>query len=189
SEILQSVRLIASLVGESSAGESLAAELHTNLVATTTRSRALTTAPRVYFEEWHDPMISGIRWVSELVEVAGGIDVFSRHRCAQAAKDRIVTPQEVLDAGPDIYIASWCGKMAKRRKIDARLAGMAALETDDLYEIRSEYILQPGPAALTDGLRQLELIVQGWGSGQRSEERTAGGLRSVLGQSSPWGDS
>ena len=117
-------------------------------------AQATPARPRVYFEEWDDPMISGIKWVSELVEIAGGIDVFPQHANAAAAQDRIVTSQQVIDAAPDVILASWCGKKVRPEKISARPGWdtIPAVQTGRITEIKSPLILQPGPAALTDGL-------------------------------------
>ena len=110
--------------------------------------------PRVYFEEWNDPMISAIGWVSELVEVAGGIDVFADRRGAAAATDRIVTADAVLAARPDVIVASWCGRKVVPAQIAARpgWSALPAVAEGRIVEIKSPLILQPGPAALTDGL-------------------------------------
>jgi iron complex transport system substrate-binding protein len=120
--------------------------------------------PKIYFEEWDEPMISGIGWVSELIEAAGGADVF-RHLSGQKnARDRIVRPEAVIAAAPDIVIGSWCGK----RFVPARFAARPGFDTIPavrngwLREIKSALILQPGPAALTDGLDALERIVAEW---------------------------
>src|SRR5262249_7085742 len=109
---------------------------------------------RVYFEEWDDPMISGIGWVSEPIEAAGGQDVFSELRVCQAAKDRIVTSQDVIDAALEIILASWCGKKVVMDKIKNRpgWGAIPAVRNNRITEIKSPLVLQPGPAALTDGL-------------------------------------
>lgn len=109
--------------------------------------------PSVYFEEWDEPMISSIGWVSELIEIAGGRDVFAHLRTAKAAKDRIVTSEQVI-AAPDIILASWCGKKVNVEKIRARpgWSDIPAVKQRRVVEIKSPLILQPGPAALTDGL-------------------------------------
>ncbi|MEM7732161.1 MAG: cobalamin-binding protein [Pseudomonadota bacterium] len=113
--------------------------------------------PRVYFEEWDDPMISGIKWVSELVEIAGGRDVFPAYANQAAAKDRVVTPEQVIAAKPDIILASWCGKKVRPEKISARPGWdqIPAVAEGRITEIKSPLILQPGPAALTDGLEAI----------------------------------
>ncbi|WP_372837305.1 ABC transporter substrate-binding protein, partial [Puniceibacterium confluentis] len=119
--------------------------------------------PRVYFEEWDAPMITGIGWVSELIEIAGGIDCFAHLRHHQAAKDRIIAPEDVLDARPDIIIGSWCGKKFAPHRVVARpgWTSIPAVQCGALFEIKSPLILQPGPAALSDGLDALCLIING----------------------------
>jgi iron complex transport system substrate-binding protein len=120
--------------------------------------------PKVYFEEWDEPMISGIGWVSELVEAAGGIDVFESLSNHKSARDRIVPPAAVIAAAPDIIIGSWCGKKFVPKKVAARpgFDTIPAVREGCLMEIKSALILQPGPAALTDGLDALERIVAEW---------------------------
>ena len=120
--------------------------------------------PRVFFEEWDDPLISGIGWVSELVEIAGGMDIFADRRNQSAAKDRIVTPDEVIAREPDLIVGSWCGKKFRPERVVARngFDRIPAVEHQDLYEIKSSVILQPGPAALTDGLAELQRIIEQW---------------------------
>ena len=110
--------------------------------------------PKVYFEEWDDPLISGIGWVSELIEIAGGEDVLPHLRFQQAAKDRIILPEVVRAAAPDVILASWCGKKVVPDKIRKRPGWdeIPAVRNDRIVEIKSPLILQPGPAALTDGL-------------------------------------
>lgn len=113
--------------------------------------------PRVYFEEWDDPPISGIGWVSELIDYAGGRDVFGHLRHEQGAKSRILDPADIIAAQPDVIIASWCGKKVVTDKIKSRAGwdNIPAVKHDLVFEIKSPLILQPGPAALTDGLDQL----------------------------------
>ena len=110
--------------------------------------------PRVFFEEWDDPLISGIGWVSELIEVAGGEDVFGHLRRAAAARDRVVAPEQVIAAAPDLILASWCGKKVVPERIRSRPGwdAIPAVRAGRIVEIKSPFILQPGPAALTDGL-------------------------------------
>jgi len=112
---------------------------------------------RVYFEEWDDPPISGIGWVSELIEIAGGQDVFAHLSKEQGAKSRILDPNAIIDAAPDVIIASWCGKKVVIDKIKRRAGwdAIPAVKNDLIFEIKSPLILQPGPAALTDGLDRL----------------------------------
>ncbi|MEE4188109.1 MAG: ABC transporter substrate-binding protein, partial [Roseobacter sp.] len=113
---------------------------------------------RVYFEEWDEPPISGIAWVSELIEIAGGIDVFGHLRAAQGARDRILDPEQVIAAAPDVILASWCGKKVRPEKIAARPGwqSIPAVADGRIHEIKSPLILQPGPAALSDGLDAIE---------------------------------
>lgn len=120
--------------------------------------------PRVYFEEWDEPMITGIGWVSELIEVAGGQDCFAHLKTMQAAKDRIIGPEEVIDAAPDIIIGSWCGKKFRPEKVMARegWGAIPAVREGALHEIKSPLILQPGPAALGDGLDRIVQIISRW---------------------------
>ena len=124
----------------------------------------LNRRPRVFFEEWDDPLISGIGWVSELAEVAGGIDIFADRRNQGAAKDRIVTAEDVVVREPDLIIGSWCGKKFRPERVAPRACfdRIPAVQHQDLYEIKSSLILQPGPAALTDGLAELEKIIRRW---------------------------
>jgi iron complex transport system substrate-binding protein len=112
---------------------------------------------RIYFEEWDDPPISGIGWVSELIEIAGGQDVFAHLSKEQGAKSRILDPSAIIDAAPDVIIASWCGKKVVIDKIKRRAGwdAIPAVKNDLIFEIKSPLILQPGPAALTDGLDRL----------------------------------
>jgi iron complex transport system substrate-binding protein len=126
------------------------------------RATAPPGRPRVYFEEWDEPLISGIGWVSELIEIAGGEDCFpDLARCA-SARDRILRPRDVIAARPDIIIGSWCGRKFRPEKVAARdgWAEIPAIRNGRIHEIKSTVILQPGPAALTDGLDQLAAIIR-----------------------------
>ena len=120
--------------------------------------------PLVYFEEWDEPMISGIAWVSELIEAAGGTDIFADRAAGKSAKERIVTAEEIIARQPDIIVGSWCGKKFVPAKVAARpgFADIPAVRAGQLHEIKSTLILQPGPAALTDGLDALVRIVDNW---------------------------
>jgi len=164
--ILDMIRTLGALVGAVEKAEELAVSLEDRLDAVRERAAELPRRPRVYFEEWDEPMISGLKWVSELVEIAGGIEVFSVLAAQKNAKDRIVTAQEVIAAAPDLIIASWCGKKFVRAKLAARpgFGTIPAVRDGALFEIKSALILQPGPAALTDGLDQLVRIVGDWAS-------------------------
>jgi iron complex transport system substrate-binding protein len=160
-EILQMIRMLGSLVGCSGRAEALAADLELELDSIRAAATRLPARPRVYFEEWDDPLISGIRWVEELVEVAGGDPIFPELREARLGRDRIVSADAVIDRRPDVIVASWCGKAVRPEKITNRPGwqDLPAVRNKHIYEIKSSYILQPGPAALTEGVRQLHHIV------------------------------
>ncbi len=162
--ILDMIRTLGALVGATSRAEALAASLATRVNTVHERALRLPRRPRVYFEEWDEPMISGLGWVSELVEAAGGIEVFPELAAKKNAKDRIVSAGAVIAAKPDIIIGSWCGKKFVPGKVAARpgFSQVPAVATGWLREIKSALILQPGPAALTDGLDALSAIVAEW---------------------------
>jgi iron complex transport system substrate-binding protein len=151
--ILAMIRTLGALVGAADRADRLAASYEKRLVdiAATERPSA---KPKVYFEEWDDPLISGIGWVSELIEIAGGEDALAHLRFQAAAKDRIIAPDVVRAAAPDVILASWCGKKVVPDKIRQRpgWSGIPAVRNNRIVEIKSPLILQPGPAALTDGL-------------------------------------
>ena len=156
-EILRMIRTVAALVGRQAAGEALADDLENGLNHVRAKAAQLPRRPRVFFEEWDDPLISGICWVDELIEIAGGDSIFPELRSASLAKDRIVSADRVRAADPDVIIASWCGKVMKKRTIVERSgwADIRAVRNDHIYEIKSTYILQPGPASLTEGVARL----------------------------------
>jgi iron complex transport system substrate-binding protein len=178
-EILQTVRLVTAAVGRGEEGARLAGSLAAGLSRIADGAAALPRRPRVFFEEWPDPLIAGIRWVSELVELCGGEDVCVETRSSHAAAGRIRAPEEVARRAPDVVIASWCGKKARREVIVARpgFAATPAVRDDQLYEVKSALVLQPGPAALTDGARALAAIVGAVARGERLPPRRAGDLR------------
>jgi len=149
------------LVGAADSADRLADELAATVGIARTRAAQLRMRPRVYFEEWDDPMISGIGWVSELIEAAGGVDVFADRASCKSATERIVTAEEVIRNEPDIIIGSWCGKKFRPEKLAKRpgFDRIPAVKYGALHEIKSPLILQPGPAALTDGLAALQAIV------------------------------
>ncbi len=151
--ILAMIRTLGALVGEPAGAEALASCYEARLTTLRDQERP-DQRPRVYFEEWDDPPISGIGWVSELIEIAGGQDVFAELRSAQGAKDRILDPGQVIEAAPDVILASWCGKKVRPDRIASRPGWdrIPAVRDGRIYEIKSPLILQPGPAALTDGL-------------------------------------
>lgn len=157
SEILQTIRATGALVGCADRADKLVDMLVGDLEAAQRDARSFSRRPKVFFEEWHDPLISGIQWVEELIEIAGGEPTFPELRGRALAKDRIVDPAEVARRNPDLVIASWCGRKVSFEKIRSRpgWSEVAAVKTGMLREIKSTYILQPGPASLTEGLRQL----------------------------------
>ncbi len=181
-EILQTVRVVGALVGLSPAAEEFAQRLMVNLERHAAAAQALPRRPRVFFEEWHDPLISGIRWCSELVELAGGTDVCPESREQQAAQGRIKTPEEIAARDPEVVIASWCGRKVDPSKIRSRpgWGHVSAVKDDQLYEIKSVYVLQPGPAALTDGVDQIARIVHAAAHGERLPAPREGAMRSAL---------
>jgi len=160
-EILQMIRIVGALVGRAADGDALARTLEAGLQAIRDEASVFSRRPRLFFEEWDDPLISGIRWVEELVEVAGADPIFPELRHAALGKDRIVDPATVVERNPDIIVASWCGKAMKKRTIVERPGWnrIAAVRDDRIFEIKSTYILQPGPASLTEGVRQLRDII------------------------------
>ena len=162
--ILDMIRTVGAMVDANEQAQRLVSELETGLGEVRERARRLPMRPRVFFEEWDDPLISGIGWVSELVDIAGGIDIFADRAGRGAAKDRVVRIDEVVAQEPDLIIGSWCGKKLRPERVMARpgFDRTPAVQHQDVYEIKSSLILQPGPAALTDGLAALEKIFCQW---------------------------
>ena len=160
-EILQVVRMVGALVGRGADADALAERLSAGLDDIRRQAAALPRRPRVFFEEWDDPLISGICWVDELVDLAGGTSLFPDLRGARLAKDRIVTAEAVAARDPEVIVASWCGKAMKKRTILERpgWTEVAAIRNDHIYEIKSTFILQPGPAALTEGVHRLHACI------------------------------
>jgi iron complex transport system substrate-binding protein len=160
-EILQMIRVLGGLVGRADRADTLASELERRLETVRAAAGELPHRPRIFFEEWDTPLISGIQWVEELVEIAGGTPIFPELRSARLGRDRIVDPAEVVHRDPEGIVASWCGKAVRREKIAGRSGWdvISAVQRGQIYEIKSALILQPGPAALTDGLAQLQEIV------------------------------
>jgi len=161
--ILDMMKTLGAMVGALEPTEALIAECRVNLARAKRLARA--TRPRVYFEEWDSPQISAIRWVSELIEIAGGQDIFPELAQCPDGKSRIIAdPEEVIRRQPDIIIGSWCGKKFRPEKVAARpgWSEIPAVKNNALYEIKSAEILQPGPAALSDGLLRLCTIMETW---------------------------
>lgn len=156
--ILAMIRHLGATIGQAQRADALAKDYEQRLEEVA-GSVAGKTRPLVYFEEWDDPMISGIKWVSELIEIAGGRETFPKKAEGAAARDRIVSADAVISAAPDVILASWCGKKVRPEKIAVRPGwqSVPAVRNNRIVEIKSPLILQPGPAALTDGL---DAIVQ-----------------------------
>jgi iron complex transport system substrate-binding protein len=160
-QILDMIRMLGALVDAAKRAGRLARKLEAAIATARRRAAQQERRPKVYFEEWDEPMISGIGWVSELIEAAGGIDIFANRASCKSAKDRIVTADEVIRSEPDIIIGSWCGKKFRSEKVVARpgFDRIPAVRRGALHEIKSPLILQPGPAALTDGLAAMQAII------------------------------
>src|SRR6185436_3822640 len=161
-EILQMIRVLAGIIGVPDKGDALVRRFEDGLDAIREQSRSLPRRPKVFFEEWYDPLISGIRWTEELVEIAGGDPIFPELAGAGLAKDRIVSSEQVIERAPDVIIGSWCGKPVRTERIASRPGWqeVPAVRNGHIYEVKSTYILQPGPASLTDGVKQLEDIIR-----------------------------
>ena len=163
--ILDYIRRLGALVGAGPRADAWAGELRRGLDAIEAEAAKLPRRPRVYFEEWDEPLITGIGWVAELVRIAGGDDIFPERAAEPLAKQRILEdPREVVERAPEIVIGSWCGKKFRPEKVAARPGwdAVPAVRDGELHEVKSPLILQPGPAALTDGVRALAAIVQAW---------------------------
>lgn len=160
-QILEMIVTVARIVGVPEKGMALAERLAAELDAIATSAGLLPCRPRVFFEEWNDPLISGIRWVDELIEIAGGEPVFPELRIQTSAKNRVVNSAEVIARNPQVIIASWCGRKVAKDHIRSRQGWQAisAIREGHIYEVKSTYILQPGPAALTEGIRQLHAMI------------------------------
>lgn len=161
-EIFRTIAMVAAMVGEHARGRALLQELADGVETVRAAGAALAWRPRVYFEEWDDPMICGIRWVSELIEIAGGEDCFSEMGRSSLATGRILADgSRVIDAAPDLIVGSWCGKKFRPERVAERAGfdAIPAVRNAQVHEIKSAVILQPGPAALTEGLTQLHALI------------------------------
>jgi iron complex transport system substrate-binding protein len=177
--ILGYVRRLGALVGAAERAESYALELEAHVERVRHAAAQLPRRPRVYFEEWDQPLISAIRWVSELIGIAGGDDVFPERALCALAKDRILGDAgEVIRRAPDVILGSWCGKRFRPEQVVSRAGwdAVPAVRDAELHEIKSPLILQPGPAALTDGLDAIHRILRDW-----SERQVAGTLSRRIG--------
>jgi iron complex transport system substrate-binding protein len=163
--ILGYVRRLGALVGAAASADEFARGLERHLDEVRESAARLPRRPRVYFEEWDEPLITAIGWVSELIGIAGGDDVFPERAARSLGKDRILEdPAEVIRRAPDIILGSWCGKRFRAGSVRARAGwdAVPAVRDGELHEIKSPIILQPGPAALTDGLDAIHGIVKRW---------------------------
>lgn len=163
--IVDYVRRLGALVGVAGKADAYADELQRGLDAIAAEAATLARRPKVYFEEWDEPLISGIQWVAELIRIAGGDDILPERAAKSLAKDRIMADgSEVIARAPDIILGSWCGKKFQPGKVAARPGwqDMPAVRDGELHEIKSPIILQPGPAALTDGVREIARIIRQW---------------------------
>lgn len=163
--ILQMIRTLGRLVNASGKADKLADQYQTKINHIQQQTEQWSVQPRVYFEEWYEPIISGIGWVSELIEIAGGIDCYAENAKHQGGKDRIIAdPMEVVAKAPDIIIGSWCGRRFHPEKVGERpgWSNVPAVQSKDVYEIKSAVILQPGPAALSEGLDQIHDLTSRW---------------------------
>ncbi len=160
-EILEMILTVGRIVGSEDRARALVGLVQGELDAIRDSASRFAHHPRVLFEEWYDPLISGICWVEELIETAGGECIFPELRKHQSAKNRIVNPADVITKDPEVIIGSWCGRAVKREWIRKRDGWdqINAIRNNHIYEVKSAYILQPGPAALTEGLRQLHAIL------------------------------
>jgi iron complex transport system substrate-binding protein len=163
--ILGYVRRLGALVGVAERAETYALGLERHLEAVRAQAASFSRRPRVYFEEWDEPLISGIRWVSELIGIAGGEEVFPERAACALARDRILAdPAEVMRRAPDIILGSWCGKRFRPERVATRPGwdAIPAVRDGELHEIKSPIILQPGPAALTDGVDAVHEVLRRW---------------------------
>lgn len=161
-EIFEFIAMLGAMVGAQVKTRALLDELQQGVETIRAQAQRLPRRPRVYFEEWDEPMISAIRWVSELIGIAGGEDCFAELALERAAKQRIIAdPQTVVARAPELIIGSWCGKKFNAAKLAARPGwdAIPAVRRGELHEIKSCDILQPGPAALSDGLAQLHALI------------------------------
>ena len=163
--IVRMIRTLGRLVDAAEAADSLASSYEDRIARIKSETSKWKFKPKVFFEEWYEPTISGIGWVSELIEIAGGIDCYVENAKHQGGKDRIIAnPMDVVARAPDIVIGSWCGKRFHPHKVGERegWSNVPAVLNNEIYEIKSAVILQPGPAALTEGLDQIYEKIKRW---------------------------
>jgi iron complex transport system substrate-binding protein len=160
-EIYDTIAMLSRILGRAAEGDRLIAGYQSGLQEIATAAAQFPSRPRIFFEEWNDPLISGIQWVEELVEIAGGQPIFPELRANRKARDRVVSWDEVIERNPDVILASWCGMKVKKEEILARPGAdqITAIRTGQIHEIPSSLILQPGPAALTEGVRIIHKLL------------------------------
>ena len=164
-EILKMIVMLGAMIGRQADAEAWVDQVSDRIERMKSKAASMTVKPKVFFEEWYDPIISGIRWVTELVEIAGGEDCFPELSREPLGKNRIIAnPLTVAGRNPDIVIGSWCGRKFRPEHVLQRPGWeqVPAVQNNQVFEIKSANILQPGPAALTDGLDQLQEIIQAW---------------------------
>jgi len=164
-EIFSMILTLGAMVGCQRKAQHWVGEIEQKIAAMKQQAGTVDSKPKVYFEEWYDPIISGIQWVSELIVIAGGNECFPELSKNSLAKDRIVAnPLDVAQRNPDIIIGSWCGRKFRPEHVLNRAGweGVSAVKSGQIFEIKSANILQPGPAALTDGLDQIKTIIDNW---------------------------
>lgn len=164
-EILQSCVMVGAMVGKVEAAQAFAEQMHDKLVSIEEETQQRSLRPVIHFEEWDDPIITGINWVSETIRLAGGDDCFPEHAGQSLARDRIVAnPDEVVKRRPDIIMGSWCGKKFRPEKVAARPGWdqIPAVKEGRMFELKSSDILQPGPALLLDGIDRVKEIIDDW---------------------------
>ena len=169
--ILDYVRRLGALVGAADKANTYADSLEAGLHAIEREAGTLSRRPKIYFEEWDEPLITGIRWVAELVRIAGGDDIFPERAAEPLAKQRILEdPDEVVRRAPDIILGSWCGKKFRPEHVAARpgWSTIPAVRDGAMFEVKSPVILQPGPAALTDGVREIARIIRAWSANDKA---------------------
>jgi iron complex transport system substrate-binding protein len=170
--IFDMICALSRLVAKEALGRELIDGFHRQFEVIANSAKTFPHRPRVFFEEWPDPLISAIGWVEELIEIAGGGPIFPELRNCGKSMDRVVAPEEVVKRNPDVIIASWCGMKVKEEEILSRLgwSGIGAIRNGHIYEIPSSLILQPGPAALNEGLQQLHAILARTAGAQVADE-------------------
>lgn len=161
SEIFDTLDMMGRLVDAKAKSDQLLQQFRDQIEQTQEKATFLSKRPKVYFEEWDEPMISAIEWVSELIEIAGGENIFSDRAGGKASKDRYATHEEIIARNPDLFIGCWCGKALDVESVKSRPghAALSAMQSDRIYEMDPAIILQPGPACLTDGLQELSRII------------------------------